>query len=113
MHVALHRPIAAGRVGIEPTACLDRHVHGFLHRLDSEILDGMDHNSTLPTHPRNNRGPVFVIMAPTRLAFLAATTRSATQRFLPALFCLPLLTRSVIEVIRFDSALQLAIYLIA
>src|SRR5215475_1361641 len=78
-----------------------------------EILDGMDHNSTLPTHPRNDRGPVFVIMAPTRLTFLAATSRSAPQCLLPALCGLPLLTSSVIEVIRFDRTLQLAIYLIA
>jgi hypothetical protein len=36
MYVAFHRPIAAGRVGVEPTTRLPRQVGGLLDRLDRE-----------------------------------------------------------------------------
>ena len=51
-------------------------------------------------------------MASTGLAFLTVTTRAAPQYVLPALRGLPLVARRVIEVIRFDRALQLALHLI-
>jgi len=62
--------------------------------------------------PRNDRGSVFVVMPPARLAFLATATRPASQRLLPALLCLSLLASGMVEVIGFDSALQLAIGLL-
>jgi hypothetical protein len=41
VHVALQHPIAAGRVRIEATACLDRDIGCLLHRGDSKIPDGL------------------------------------------------------------------------
>jgi len=57
---------------------LDRHLCGLLHRRDGEILDGMDHNGTLPAHPGDDRGSVFVVMPPAGLALLASTPRSTS-----------------------------------
>ena len=51
-------------------------------------------------------------MASTGLAFLAAPTRAASQRLFPALPRLPLVPSRVIEVIGFDRAFELAMYLI-
>src|SRR6266516_7387328 len=108
--VAHQRPIATGRVRVELTTGLHRDVGGLLYRLDREILDGMHNDCPLATDPGNDGRPVFVVMAPTGLAFLAATTRSAPQRFLPALRRLALVPRRVIELIRFDRPLQLALH---
>src|ERR671939_1189813 len=102
MYIALHRPIAAGRVRVQPTARAHGNLSRLLHRLDREISGRLDDDSTLAADPRDNRGPVFVIMTPTRLTFLAAPTRSTPQRLLPTLLGLPLLARGVVEVIRFD-----------
>src|SRR2546430_10365299 len=102
MQVALQRPIAAGRVRVESTARLHRDVGGFLHRLDGEIFGRLDDNRPLATDPGNDRRSIFVIMAPTRLTFLAAPTRSTPQRLLPTLLGLPLLASGVVEIIRFD-----------
>src|SRR5262245_34206820 len=107
--VALHRPVAAGRVRVEPAA----RSHGDLgRRLHREIFARLDDDRPLATAPGDDRGPIFVITAPTRLAVLAATTRAATQGLLPTLLGLPLVARGVIEVIRFHRALQLALHLI-
>jgi hypothetical protein len=38
VHVALHRPIAAGRVRVAPTARSHRDLGRLLHRLDGEIF---------------------------------------------------------------------------
>src|SRR4029453_2774791 len=54
----------------------------------------------------------FVIVAPTGLAFLAAPPRAAAQRLLPALRRLALVAGRVIEVIRLDRPVQLALHLI-
>src|SRR5437899_2324093 len=97
MRVALHRLIATGRVRVEPTARLHRHIGCLLHRLDGEILHGLHHDETLSTDPGDDRGPIFIIMAPARLALLAATTRLVPQRLLPTLLCLSLLASGVVE----------------
>src|SRR5438128_10806381 len=99
MHIALQGPIAARGVRVEPTSRVHRHVSGLLHRLDGEIPGRLDDDCSLATDPGNNGGPVFVIMAPARLALLAAPTRAASQRFLPALLRLALVSRRVIELI--------------
>jgi formate dehydrogenase iron-sulfur subunit len=65
----------------------------------------------LPAHPRDNCRPVFVIMAPARLALLAAPTRAVSQRLLLALRRLPLVASGMVEVIRFHHAFQLAVHL--
>src|SRR6266545_5100282 len=91
MHIALHRPIAAGRVGIEPTAHLDREVGGLLHGLHREIFGRLDDDRTLPADPRNNRGPIFVIMAAPWFALLATTPCPASQVLFASVFRLPLL----------------------
>src|SRR5207302_5629133 len=59
-----------------------------------------------------HRGPVFVIMAPTRLTFLAAPTRSTPQRLLPTLLGLPLLASGVVEGIRFDGPFSVTLHCI-
>src|SRR6266446_3083651 len=74
MHIALQRLIAARRVGVEPTARLHGEVSCLLHRLDGEITGRLDDNSPLATDPGDDGRPVFVIMAPTGLALLPATT---------------------------------------
>jgi hypothetical protein len=89
-----------------------RDISGLLHRLDREIFGHLDDDTPLATDPGNNRGPVFVIMAPTRLTFLAAPTRSTPQRLLPTLLGLPLLASGVIEIIRFDGPFQLTLHFI-
>src|ERR1700757_1955152 len=85
MHVARHRPIATGRVRIEPTARFHRQVGCLLYRLHRKIFGRVEDDRPLATNPGDNRWPVFVIVAPTRLAFLAATTGATSQRLLPAL----------------------------
>jgi hypothetical protein len=112
VHVALERPIAARRVGVEPTARLHGEVSGLLHRLHGEIAGRLKDDRPLPTDPGDNRGPVFVIMAPAGLAFLPTATRAAAQRLLSTAFRLPLVARGVVEVIGFYSPLQLALHLI-
>src|SRR5262247_2792697 len=100
--VARQRLITAGRVRIEPTASVHGEVSGFLHRLDSEITGRLDDDRPLATDPRDDGRPVFVIMAPTGLALLPATTRAAPQRFLPTLLCLALVSSGMIKVVGFD-----------
>ena len=67
----------------------------------------LDDDAPLATDPGDNRGPVFVIMAPTGLTLLATPTRSAPQRLLPTLLGLPLLASGVVEIIGFDGPFQL------
>src|ERR687895_2381082 len=112
VHVSLHRPIAAGRVGIQPTARVDRQIRCLLYRLDGEITGRLEDDSPLATDPRDDRRSIFIIMPPARLALLAAPTCAASQRLLPTVFRLSLLTSSVIEFIRFHSTLQLTRHLI-
>ena len=83
-----------------------------LHRLDGEILDRLYNDGTLTADPRDHRRPIFIVMAPAGLAFLAATTWSASQRLLPALLRLALVTGGVIQFIGFDRAFQLAMPLV-
>src|SRR5713101_9941185 len=91
VHIALHRAIAAGGVRIELTARLHRDVGGSLHRLHREIAGRLDDDCPLATHPGDNGGPIFIVVPPTRLAFLAAPTRPVPQRLLPTLLGLSLL----------------------
>src|SRR5215472_14391594 len=86
MRIALERPIAAGGVRIEPTARLDGEVRGLLYCLHRKISGRLDDHSPLTTDPGNNRGPVFVVVPPAGLAFLAASTRAASQYLLPAVW---------------------------
>src|SRR5262245_50719851 len=101
MHIALQRPIAAGRIGLEPAAYLHGQVGGLLDRLHREIFGRVDHHGTLAAGPRDDRRAIFVVMAPARLALLTTTTRSAPQRLLPALLGLSLVAGGMREVIRF------------
>src|SRR5262245_26063763 len=112
MQVALQRPIATRRVGVEPTARLHRHVGGLLHRLHREIAGRLEDDCSLATDPGDNGGLVFVIMPPTGSALLATTTGAASQRFLATALRLSLLASGVIEVIRFHGALQLPLHLV-
>src|SRR5262245_41314617 len=110
--IALERPITAGRVCIEPTARSDGEVRRLLHRLHREILGRLEDHRPLATDPGDDRGPIFLIMATAWLALLPAPACPAAQRLLPALLGLTFVARRVIEVIRFDRALQLAFHLI-
>src|SRR5262252_6329333 len=107
MRIALERPIAAGGVRIEPTARLDGEVRGLLYCLHRKISGRLDDHSPLATDPRDDRGPIFVVVPPPGLTFLAAPSRAASQRLLPALACLALLASRVIQVIRLHGALHL------
>jgi hypothetical protein len=110
--VARQRPVAAGRIRLELTARLHRDVSGLLYRLHREICGRLDADSPLATDPGNKGWPVFVVMATAGLVFLAATTRLATQRLLPAPLGLPLVAGGLVEVIRFNRAFQLALHLV-
>src|SRR4029453_1900004 len=112
MLIAHQRPVAAGRIRIELTACLDCDVSRLLYRLHREIFGRLDDDRPLATDPGNNGGPVFVVMATAGLAFLTATTWLATQRLLPTPFGLPLVAGGMVEVIRFHRAFQLAMHLV-
>src|SRR5215510_8154379 len=81
VHIALERPIAAGRVRIQPTARVDGEVHRLLHGLHGATFGRLEDDHPLAADPRDNRWPVFVVVPPTGLALLAATTWSAAQMF--------------------------------
>ena len=83
-----------------------------LYRLHREIFGRLEDDGALPTDLGNNGWPVFVIMASTRLAFLAASTRPVPQHLLPTLLGLSLLASGVVELIRLNCALQLTISLV-
>src|SRR5438132_922116 len=112
MQEALQRPIATRRVGVEPTARLDGEVGCLLDRLHREIPGRLDNHCPLATDPGDDGRSVFVIMAPPRLAFLPAPTRSTPQVLFPSVLSLPLVARGMVEVIRFNDAFQLAMHLI-
>ena len=79
VHIALERAIAAGRVGVEPTARVHGEVRCLLDRLDGKIPRRVDHDTSLAADPGDDRGSVFVVMAPPGLAFLAAPPGLATS----------------------------------
>ena len=110
--IRLHRPVAAGRVRIELTAGLHGEVGGLLHRLDRKVPCRVDHDATLTAHPGDNGRPIFVVMAPPGLAFLATPPWLAAQRFRPARLGLSLVSGGVIEVIGFDRPFSLTTDLI-
>src|SRR4029434_7228947 len=112
MEVSCERPITAGGVGEESAAPLHDDVGGLLHRLDRKVPRRLHHDTAVATHPGDNGRPILVIMAPPRLAFLAATPGGAPQRLLAARLVLSLLTGGVVEVIRFNRPCQLAMHLI-
>ncbi len=79
VHIALERAIAAGRVRIEPTARVDGEVGRFLHRLDGKVPRRLDDDTSLAADPGDDRGSVFVVMAPPGLPLLAAPPWRATS----------------------------------
>src|SRR5499425_1611459 len=99
MRIARDQPVAAGRVRVELATGLHGEVGGLLHRLDRKVPCYVDHDATLTAHPGDNGRPIFVVMAPPGLAFLAAPPWRAAQRFRPARLGLSLVSGGVIEVI--------------
>src|SRR5262245_21513591 len=91
MHIALHRPIATGRVGVEPTARLHSEVRRLLDRFHGEVSGRLDDDRPLPTASGNNRRSIFVIVSPARLALLTPPPGAATQVFFATLLGLALL----------------------
>src|SRR6266702_1216211 len=79
VHIALQCPVAAGRVRVEPTARSHRDLGCLLHRLHREILGRLDDDCPLTTDPGDDRGPVFVVVTPPGLTFLATPSRSVPQ----------------------------------
>jgi len=106
VEIALQRPIAAGGVGVESTPGLDGEVGGLLHGLHGKIARRLDDDRPLTTDPGDDRGPVFVVVAPTGLAFLPTATCAAPQRLLATALRLSLVAGSMVEVIGFHRALQ-------
>src|SRR5215475_11092751 len=82
MHVPLHRPVAAGRVRVEPTARAHGDLRRLLHRLDREISGRLADDSPLATDPGDDGWPVFIIMAPARLALLPPSPSPPPQHLL-------------------------------
>src|SRR2546429_9122412 len=74
--------------------------------------ESLNYDATLTAHPGDDRGPIFVVMAPPGLAFLAAPPWRAAQRFRPARLGLSLVSGGVIEVIGFDRPCSLTTELI-
>ena len=112
VHIALERAVTAGRVRIEPTARVHGEVRCLLDRLDGKVPRRLDDDTSLATDPGDDRGPILVVMAPTGLTLLAATTRAATQGLLPTLLGLPFVAGDMVEVIRFHRGCQLTVHLI-
>src|SRR5262249_47699774 len=84
MLITRDQPVAAGRVRVELAADLYGEVGGLLHRLDRKVPCRVDHDTTLTAHPGDNGRPIFVVMAPPGLAFLATPPWLAAQRFRPS-----------------------------
>src|SRR5262245_53329771 len=112
VHIALHHPIAAGRVGIQPTARFERQSRCLLDRLDGDIAGRLADDSPLATDPRDDRRSVCVIMPAARRALLAAPTCTAPQRRLPTVLRWALLTSHVRAFLRVPGALHLRRHLI-
>src|SRR5262245_59252200 len=113
VHVALHCPIATRGVRIESAPRLDREVGRFLHCLDGKVPRRVDHNTSLTADPRDDGGPILVIMAPPGLAFLAAPPWRAAQGLFPTLLGLALVASSLIQVVGFDRPRQVPLHLIS
>jgi hypothetical protein len=72
-----------------------REVGGLVHGLDRAICGRLNDDRALAAHPREDRGPICLIMAPAGLTRLAATTRAAPQGLCATLLGLALLARAV------------------
>ena len=83
MHIARHRPIAAGRVRGEPTARVHRKVRGLLHRCT--VQSWVAWMTTAPWRPTQaiDGRPVFVARPSTGLARLAAPRARRPNAFFP------------------------------
>src|SRR5215510_13414871 len=112
VYVALQGAVAAGGVRVQPASRLDSEVGGLLHRLDGKVPRRLDNDTSLAADPGDDRGAVFVVMAPPGLPFLPATPWLATQCFGPALLGLALMARRMVEVISFHRPVQLTSELI-
>jgi hypothetical protein len=102
MPIALPPPRAAGRVGRPSTAGWDRKVGRLGPGLDGTILARRHHDGPLAAHPRDDRRPIFVIVAAARLALLASTPRPVSHGLCPTACRWPLVPRGVRAFIRFD-----------
>src|SRR5439155_27292779 len=85
VEVPLHRPIATGRIGIQSTARLHSKIGRFLHRLHGEIFGCLNDDRPLATDSGADRRTYFVVVPPTGLAFLSATTRAVAPLMFTAL----------------------------
>src|SRR5215831_2534987 len=112
VRIARERAIAAGRVRIEPTARFDGDVGRFLHRLDGKVPRRLDHDTSLTADPRDDGGPILVVMAAPGLAFLAATPWRAAQCLFPALLGLALVAGGMIQGVGFDRPRHLPLHLV-
>src|SRR5262245_8806915 len=84
----------------------------FFHRLDGKVPRRLDHDPSLAADPRDDGGPIFVVVAAAGLALLPPATGSAAQRLLAASCGLALVAGGVLEVIGFHRPCQLALHLI-
>jgi hypothetical protein len=99
MPIGLERPIAAGRVRIQPTVRVDSEVRSLLHGLHDEIFGRLDDDLPLATDPGDDRRTVFVVVPPTGLAFLrqAQEKRRKNPVYDRALVAIQEHSREVIE----------------
>src|SRR5262245_44802800 len=112
MLITRDQPVAAGRVRVELAANLYGEVGGLLHRLDRKVPCRVDHDTTLTAHPGDNGRPIFVVMAPPGLAFLATPPWLAAQRFRPSHLGLSLESGGMIQVVGFDCPRQLPLHFV-
>ena len=113
LDIALQGLITAGGVRVEPTARVHCAFGCLLSRLHRDIFGRLEDDGVLPTDLDKKGWPVFVIMASTGLALLAASTRPVPQHLRPTLLGLALLASGVVELLRLDRPCQLTLQFIA
>ena len=96
---AREQPVAAGRVRVELTAGVQGQIGRLLHRLARKAPGRLAHPTTLATAPRDERRPIFVVMAPPGRAFLATPPGLAAPGCRPAPLGLSLVSSGVLEAI--------------
>ena len=112
VEVSRERPITAGGGGVEPTADAAGEVGGLLHRLHRAIAGRLEDDCPLATDPGDQRGPIFVVVPPTRFTLRAAATCPTSPQLLATPLCLARLAGGVLEGIDFDRAVSLTLHLV-
>src|SRR5262245_27784664 len=79
---------------------------------EGKVSRRLDHDTSLAADPRDDGGPILVVMAAPGLTFLAAPPWRATQWLFPARLGLALVASGMIQVVGFDRPRQLPLHLV-